>query len=177
MFHPSAPNLRRSCTIPWKKHSEKSSLRKTAGDLACSRYDSSMERYERRRFERSPRGGSCVILIDSWRTSTGNAADGIEVSQSLKSRWSLTGSHVATMRSSSGSHDVARWQFSRSTQVPRSMASLIIVSARSPWPRPSEIDASFLPNRISTANLYRSEPGSAPGERTKMSGVAALESR
>lgn len=69
-----------------------------------------------------------------------------------------------------------RWQFWKNTHFPLSIAERIIASARGPCPCPREIAFSFLENRISSANLYRSAAGSVPVERTKIRGHVGEES-
>jgi len=123
-----------------------------------------------------PRGGSTVILDEFCRMATGNFGLGKLVSQSRNCGCTLFGSMFSTIRSSVGIQLGARWQFWKKTQVPRSVALRNMASARGPWPWPSEMAASFFPNFIPSANLYKSAAGSVPVDSTNTSGVSLAES-
>eukprot|EP00972_Heterocapsa_arctica_P022615 3328319-Heterocapsa_arctica.AAC.1 len=69
-------------------------------------------------FARSPFGASFVIFTPFCRIATGNVFVGYDVNQRRKLAFVFLGSMFSRMRSSLGIHDVARWQFCSSTQVP-----------------------------------------------------------
>ena len=73
--------------------------------------------------------------------------------------------------------DVARWQFCNTTHAPSFWAVSIILRAMGPCPCPRERELSLEPpNPWSSANLRRAAMGSAPGDRTKISGAQLCES-
>ena len=77
------------------------------------RYPSPAACARTRRLDRRPLGGSLVIFTPFCSTDTGNTWVGMDVSQRRKSLDTLLGSMPSQMRSSSGIHDAARWQFCR----------------------------------------------------------------
>jgi hypothetical protein len=118
----------------------------------------------------SPEGGSKVILTEFWRTDTGKDLFGMLVSHNLKSLCWVS-SIDSTIDSSDDIHEVAKWQFISKTHPPRIKFSDIIFSARGPMPLPSEMFSHFFVIFIFSANLYQSETGSDPVDKTKISGV------
>ncbi len=122
-----------------------------------------------------PDGGSRVIFTEFCKTETGNEDEGILVSQSLKSLC-LVSSIDSTILSNSDIQETAKWQFIKRTQPPLVRLSSIIFAALLPCPRPSEIQSLFFNIFISSANLKKSDTGSEPVLKTKISGVEMFES-
>mmetsp|Transcript_41907 Transcript_41907/g.98316 ORF Transcript_41907/g.98316 Transcript_41907/m.98316 type:complete len:249 (-) Transcript_41907:831-1577(-) len=176
IFHPNGPNFLRSCKTACRKQTPNSSLRHSYGFEHASKKSFSNAKYEPATLVRKPFGGSFTILAPSWSTETGKVALGMLVSQSRKSRCTISGSSESTKRSSVSIQLVAKWQFCSSTHDPRSLPSVMSRSASGPWPCPSEIASSFFPKPWSSANLRKIAVGSAPEESTKMSGTVAEES-
>ena len=182
MFHPSAPNLRRSWMTAWKKARPKSSgFHAPAFGPSTPSKNSGSEigsvRYEPSRLALNPFGGSLVILTPSWSTETGKWVDGADVSHRRKSAWARSGERSSQIFSSVGIHETARWQFWSTTQPPICSASEISRCAIGPCPWPSEIACVRLPPKPRpSANFNSCAIGSWPGESTKISGDVGLES-
>ena len=67
-----------------------------------------------------PLGASVVILTPPYNIDVGNLSEGYEVSHNLNSEWVTLGSEENSSHSFSkvGIHDIAKWQFCKTTQSP-----------------------------------------------------------
>lgn len=146
-----------------------------SGFLQSSSSLSSKFLYVLNRLDLKPYGGSIVILTLFYRTDIGKAGLGIEVNHSLKSLWRLSLSS-STILSSSGIHEIAKWQFYSKLHPPFDIISRIIRSAFGPYPWPSDIESTLLDIFCSSANLRKSATGSEPADSTNIKGVIGLES-
>mmetsp|Transcript_8239 Transcript_8239/g.18050 ORF Transcript_8239/g.18050 Transcript_8239/m.18050 type:complete len:223 (-) Transcript_8239:9299-9967(-) len=175
MFQPRGPNLRRSRTEAWKKHSPKSIFLNSFRRAQVSNQLSSTCSREPSRLARMPLAGSMVIFTPFCRTKAGKCGEGSEVSQRRKLGCRVSSENSSQIFSSVGIQLMDRWQFCRHTQVPLSAASWMAFSAMGPCPCPSEMALSLLPKPISSANFISSVMGAAPGVSTNMRGVVHLE--
>jgi len=156
--------------MAWKKQKPNKSILYFSGLAQPPNCSSERASYVPSKFYLKPDGGSKVILTEFYRTETGKAGVGIEVSHNLKSLC-LVSSIYSTIASRAGIQETAKWQFMRSTHPPRFKLSLIITWALGPCPRPNEIFSDFLVMFMSAANLSKSATGSEPVDNTKISGV------
>mmetsp|Transcript_19245 Transcript_19245/g.73653 ORF Transcript_19245/g.73653 Transcript_19245/m.73653 type:complete len:540 (-) Transcript_19245:5059-6678(-) len=179
MFHPSGPKRLRSRTMAWKKQRPNSSFLNARGfRLQPSNHSgSAASRLKLPMSEaRIPLGGSMVILTPFWSTETGNLGLGMAVSHSRKFGDVVSGSSSSHSRSSVGIHDSARWQFCRQTHTPVSTPSERKDSAVGPCPWPRDTWRMPLSRPSRSARASSSDMGSAPADRTKMSGLVLAES-
>mmetsp|Transcript_9149 Transcript_9149/g.26293 ORF Transcript_9149/g.26293 Transcript_9149/m.26293 type:complete len:262 (+) Transcript_9149:362-1147(+) len=104
-------------------------------------------------------------------TLTGNSFEGIADSHRRNSGATFSGSSSSTNASSFGIQETAKWQFCKMTQRPCSLPSRIAASAFGPWPWPN--DTTTLRSTISSFPARRSNSamGSAPDDKTKISGM------
>ena len=130
--HGTGRLVRTSCTTAWKKQRPKRRRFHAAGCAQSSNHASLIAPKEPMRFARMPLGGSFVILMPrcrrasgdrvadaasitrthtftrtptlphTWRTDTGKARSGMDVSQRRKSRCARSGEMPSTRRSSCG---------------------------------------------------------------------------
>mmetsp|Transcript_13819 Transcript_13819/g.40570 ORF Transcript_13819/g.40570 Transcript_13819/m.40570 type:complete len:338 (+) Transcript_13819:1474-2487(+) len=174
MFQPRLPNLRRSTRSEWNQHIAKSSFLYLCGFVHCENRVSDRFWMSRVILALSPLGGSVVILMPRWRMPIGKAGCGDEESHRRKEACGCLAGSPSTILSSSPSQDIIRWQLARSTQCPSRTPSSMRRRACGDWPWPSAIEWKVTSRCCASCVSWL--VGSTPGERTKMSGVAAAES-
>ena len=175
IFHPIGPNLRRSCTIAWKKQSEKKNDLNNSGLEHASNSSSFKLSYCLCKFNFNPFGGSIVILIEFFKTFILNLFEDIEVSHNLKltSRVGLF-CNFSISSSNLGMKLIAKWQFCNNIHPPFNFVSSILDIATLSIDLPKETNSTFLP--IESANCWKSFLGSDPVDKTNNKGILLVES-
>ena len=178
MFQPSGPNLSRSRTVAWKKHSPKSSFLNSPGRVHESNQSGSIVWYEPSRFARMPLGGSFVILTPFWRMNAGKCLGRLGREPQPEVGVHAVGAELLADALEHGhprDAQVAVLQARPRALVLRLRDGLLGDGALALAERDRD-HALAAEAELVGANLKSSVIGSAPGVSTKMSGVAQFES-
>mmetsp|Transcript_35722 Transcript_35722/g.93795 ORF Transcript_35722/g.93795 Transcript_35722/m.93795 type:complete len:213 (-) Transcript_35722:2170-2808(-) len=174
MLKPSAPNLRRSCTIVCIKASAKSIVFHL-GSVTESSMSWLSHVYVLRTPSMMPAGASFVNLIESCSMPIGNSGCGSAVTHSRKAGRMQPGL-ASSILGSPLTHSMhspmklrPRWQFCSSTQRPSAMPIASSRRAAGSWPWPIEIDSTRFLRFL--ARSWILPVGSEPVERMVIIGT------
>mmetsp|Transcript_8548 Transcript_8548/g.20511 ORF Transcript_8548/g.20511 Transcript_8548/m.20511 type:complete len:346 (-) Transcript_8548:3276-4313(-) len=176
-FQPIGPNLRRSHTTEWKKHSAKMIDLSSPCFEQVSHTDSEKELYARSMLAFSPDGGSLVSLMELCSTCTGTTFCGSDDRKTRK-RGCAPSQSASSFFSSLGSQLATSSMFCSITHPPVACISSSAFSATGscPWPSDTATNRSSVMSKRFPSSRTDFCGTLTPGESRKKMGVSGDES-